>query len=44
MTCDHCRMSVGKALNSIEGVEATVSLDPAEAILKMDKHISIDIL
>lgn len=43
MTCDHCRMSVTKALQGIEGVrsasvdlgkgEATVEYDPARASL-----------
>lgn len=33
MMCNHCRMYVEKALNSIEGVEAQVTLDPPEAKL-----------
>ena len=44
MTCNHCRMRVEKALNSIDGVKATVTLHPAEAIVHMDKHISTEIL
>ena len=31
MMCDHCRAHVEKALNSIEGVKAVVTLSPAEA-------------
>lgn len=31
MMCGHCRMHVEKALNSIEGVKATVTLDPPVA-------------
>lgn len=44
MTCNHCRIRVEKALNSIDGVKATVTLHPAEAIVHMDKHISTEIL
>lgn len=31
MSCNHCRTSVERALNSIEGVSASVSLNPGEA-------------
>ncbi len=31
MMCDHCRMHVEKALNKLEGVSATVTLDPPVA-------------
>lgn len=31
MMCDHCRAHVEKALNSIEGVKAVVTLSPAVA-------------
>ncbi len=34
MTCNHCRMSVEKALNKLEGIKASVSLDPAVAIVE----------
>ncbi len=34
MTCGHCRMHVEKALNGIEGVSATVTLDPPEAVIE----------
>lgn len=41
MSCNGCRTKVEKALNSIDGVEATVTLDPPEAILTMEKNIPI---
>ncbi len=44
MTCNHCRSSVEKALNAIEGIHATVTLDPPIAIISMDKHISMKVL
>lgn len=34
MMCNHCRMHVEKALNSIEGVHATVTLDPPVATVE----------
>lgn len=34
MMCMHCRGHVERALNSIPGVKATVTLDPAEAIVE----------
>ena len=34
MNCNHCRMSVEKGLNSIEGVTATVTLDPPVATVE----------
>ena len=40
MTCDGCRSKVEKALNTIDGVEAKVSLNPAIATLTMEKHIA----
>ena len=36
MMCNHCRMHVEKALNSIEGVHATVTLDPPAAVIEFD--------
>ncbi len=39
MTCDGCRSKVEKALNSVDGVLAKVTLDPPEASIIMDKHI-----
>ena len=35
MMCNHCRMHVEKALNSIEGVNATVTLDPPVAVIEV---------
>ena len=34
MRCNHCRMHVEKALNSMEGVHATVTLNPPVAIVE----------
>lgn len=34
MTCNHCRMHVEKALNSIDGVKATVTLNPPVATVE----------
>lgn len=34
MTCKHCRMHVEKALNSIDGVQATVTLEPSVATVE----------
>lgn len=31
MSCNHCRMHVEKALNSLDGVNATVTLEPPVA-------------
>ncbi len=42
MTCDGCRSKVEKALNSIEGVTASVSLDPPRATLEMHHHIATE--
>lgn len=39
MTCDGCRSKVEKTLNAIEGVEASVSLNPPIATITMEKHI-----
>ena len=39
MTCDGCRTKVEKALNTIEGIEAKVSLNPSIATITMEKHI-----
>ena len=36
MMCNHCRMHVEKALNSIEGVHATVSLNPPVAVIDFE--------
>lgn len=42
MSCPHCQNRVQKALNGIDGVEATVSLDPAVAIVKSDKEVAVE--
>ena len=39
MTCDGCRTKVEKTLNTIEGIEAKVSLNPPVATITMEKHI-----
>lgn len=36
MSCGHCRMAVDKALNSIEGVKAVVTLEPPVATVKFE--------
>lgn len=40
MTCEHCSARVEKALNSIEGVTATVNLDAKTAHVVMTKAVS----
>ncbi len=42
MMCDHCRMHVEKALNSMEGVKATVTLNPSVAVIEADRKISVE--
>ncbi|WP_410478950.1 heavy metal translocating P-type ATPase [Pedobacter gandavensis] len=42
MTCQGCRTKVENALNGIDGISATVTLDPAEAVITMDKHLSTE--
>lgn len=39
MTYDGCRAKVEKALNTIEGIEAQVTLHPPMATITMEKHI-----
>lgn len=34
MMCNHCRMHVEKALNKLEGVNATVTLEPPVATVE----------
>jgi len=41
MSCDGCRTKVEKALNEIDGVEATVSFDPPVATITIEKHVPI---
>ena len=40
MMCDHCRTHVEKALNSIEGVKATVTLNPPVATIESDHQLT----
>jgi len=41
MSCNGCRTKVEKTLNEMEGVEATVSLDPPLAIITTEKKVPI---
>jgi Cu+-exporting ATPase len=41
MTCDGCRTKVEKTLNTIEGVQASVTLKPPIANITMEKHIPV---
>lgn len=41
MSCNGCRAKVEKALNEIEGVEATVTLEPPMATITSEKQVSI---
>ena len=41
MSCNGCRTKVEKALNTIDGVEAIVTLDPPMATISMEKHVSL---
>ncbi|HBC02762.1 MAG TPA: ATPase, partial [Aequorivita sp.] len=44
MTCNGCRGHVEKTLSEIEGVsKASVNLEKAEAVIEMDKHISLNV-
>ncbi len=40
MSCDGCRSKIEKELNSIEGIQAVVTLEPSIALITMEKHIS----
>ncbi len=42
MSCNGCRTSAENALNTIEGINATVTLDPPNAVIEMEKHVSIE--
>lgn len=44
MSCDGCRTKVEQALNKINGINATVTLDPPVASITMDKHIPTEVL
>ncbi|HKO77328.1 MAG TPA: heavy metal-binding domain-containing protein, partial [Flavobacterium sp.] len=44
MSCDGCRSKVEKTLNTIDGIEAKVSLTPSIATITMDKHVPTSVL
>ena len=45
MMCNHCRMHVEKALNKVEGVQATVTLNPPVATVEfLNGEVSKDTL
>ncbi|MDL2262878.1 heavy metal translocating P-type ATPase [Bacteroidales bacterium OttesenSCG-928-I21] len=44
MSCSHCSGRVEKALNSIDGVEATVNLEEKKAIATLSKDVSDEML
>ncbi len=39
MTCNGCRTNAEKALNTIKGIHAIVTLNPPEAVIEMEEHI-----
>lgn len=42
MMCDHCRSHVEEALNTIEGIKATVTLNPPVATIESDNKPDVD--
>jgi len=44
MNCEHCRSSVEKSLNVLEGVEAKVDLKKSFAVVDLKKDIGDDTL
>ena len=44
MMCNHCVAHVTKALNNIDGVTATVSLEDKNAKITLSKDVSDDVL
>ena len=44
MHCEHCRGHVESALNAIEGVTATVSLEKGEALVERDRDVPDGVL
>ena len=43
MHCEHCKMTVEKALNGVQGItDVEVILDNKEAVIKYEKDISND--
>ena len=41
MSCDGCRSTVEKALNTVSGIEAKVTLNPPTATITMNEHVPI---
>ena len=44
MSCEHCVTSVKKALNSIDGLSAQVSLNRHRAVVSYDREVSEDVI
>ncbi len=44
MSCDGCRSKVEHALNTIDGIEASVTLDPMQATISMNQHVPTETL
>ena len=44
MMCMHCKSHVEKALNDLEGVQATVDLDAKTATVTLEKEVSDETL
>ena len=42
MMCNHCRTHVEQALNSIEGVQASVTLEPPVATVRCAEGITVE--
>ncbi|MEO8236915.1 MAG: heavy metal translocating P-type ATPase [Flavobacterium sp.] len=42
MSCDGCRTKVEKTLNTIEGIQAEVTLNPPLATITMEKHVQTE--
>jgi copper chaperone CopZ len=44
MTCDHCALTVEKALNAVPGIKASVSYDEALARVESEKPVATETL
>ncbi|KAF2514235.1 heavy metal translocating P-type ATPase [Flavobacterium foetidum] len=42
MSCNGCRTKVENTLNEIEGIQAAVNLNPGEATITMEKHVTTE--
>ena len=42
MSCNGCRTSAEKALNTIDGIDTVVTLEPPVATITMEKHVPIE--